>query len=51
VSKQKRKWYPPTPEQEWRQIQKDFDLQVLKDYAKAGDPKAIEALKKLTKDQ
>jgi hypothetical protein len=34
---QKHKWYPPTPTQEWRKIQADFELQVLKDYAKGGD--------------
>ncbi len=48
---QKRKWYPPTPEQEWRKIQADFDLEVLKDYAKGGDPAAVSELKRREAEQ
>jgi len=43
---QKPKWYPPTTAQEWRKIQADFELQVLKDYAMGGDPAAIAELKR-----
>jgi hypothetical protein len=48
---QKHKWYPPTPAQEWRKIQADFELQVLKDYAKGGDPAAVAELKRRKDEQ
>ena len=48
---QPRKWYPPTPEQEWRKIQAAFELQVLKDYAKGGDPAAVAELKRRKEEQ
>ena len=43
---QKRKWYPPTLAQEWKKIEEDYESQILKDYAKGGDPAAVAELKR-----